>query len=700
MFEKIKFVFENNKDIKNKYLIDNLEDLYNDKKINFYFILIKYIIKDLKFIYQINFLLKLKNNILKIFKSNPNKIISNNIKNNNIKRRLENLLIFFLESDFYIEKYLKLNININNNKLSESPLRKNKKKDNNEEKNKDDDKEKKIDHEIEFNNLNNTVTTNLALTSNNKLTISNIENQENNNNIIKINRIDKSESENIVTKKNNNKKSNYISNSNLNNGTIQTKKEYLEQSSISSESENNSSNFNNIPSVNYYSKSQYSNIKNENKTYSNNINIIESYSDLKDKKTNIDEIKFDYILKFSKILNEKEEKEEKKSKNDDKNKKSIQQNTFDFIFEFNECLITKGTNKSLYFYEKYNKISEINYKNDSPYLVLKIDEDKNKDKDKINILICYRNKNSKYEYEKNDKIITWRLDYSYSENVIFFLKDNNNVFMCLEKKIVLLTNYFDNNLIYKENKDIQNIFIKSIIKVDDYLLILKSNKIVSKGKDKLIFFNCKTGKEVKINIKEDYSFVFTINGLAVIPIKNEENNSYNKQKVILCACKQYSKNQKNGILFISFEIKYNTNSIKLNYKFEDTGNFEVYCFCPLLLYEHSKTNILEKDIIKIETDYFLVGGFDIKRKKGMIKLYRVNYGKKYDNTKIEYIQDLIVNDNKIKFKGPISCIIQTIYDGKILINCWDGNVYLLKYPQIKKYLEYDEKVKKFLNKYK
>ena len=115
----------------------------------------------------------------------------------------------------------------------------------------------------------------------------------------------------------------------------------------------------------------------------NTININQE----KSKITNSDEIKFDYILKFSKILNGKEEKEEKKSKNDDKNKKSIQQNTFDFIFEFNECLITKGTNKSLYFYEKYNKISEINYKNDSPYLVLKIDEDKNKDKDKINILI-------------------------------------------------------------------------------------------------------------------------------------------------------------------------------------------------------------------------------------------------------------------------------------------------------------------------
>ena len=104
--------------------------------------------------------------------------------------------------------------------------------------------------------------------------------------------------------------------------------------------------------------------------------------------------------------------------------------------------------------------------------------------------------------------------------------------------------------------------------------------------------------------------------------------------------------------------------------------------------------------MKIETDYFLVGGFDIKRKKGMIKLYKVNYGKKYDNTKIEYIQDLIVNDNKIKFKGPISCIIQTIYDGKILINCWDGNVYLLIFSQIKNYLEYDEKFKKFINKYK
>ena len=49
-----------------------------------------------------------------------------------------------------------------------------------------------------------------------------------------------------------------------------------------------------------------------------------------------------------------------------------------------------------------------------------------------------------------------------------------------------------------------------------------------------------------------------------------------------------------------------------------------------------------------------------------------------------------------KFKGPISCIIQSNIDGKILISCWDGNIYLLDKPNIEDYLKYDEKIKKKL----
>ena len=58
----------------------------------------------------------------------------------------------------------------------------------------------------------------------------------------------------------------------------------------------------------------------------------------------------------------------------------------------------------------------------------------------------------------------------------------------------------------------------------------------------------------------------------------------------------------------------------------------------------------------------------------MIKLYKVNYGIEYNQTKIEFIQDIII-DNMI-FKGPVSCITQSSKEGDILVSCWDGNIYL------------------------
>ena len=54
---------------------------------------------------------------------------------------------------------------------------------------------------------------------------------------------------------------------------------------------------------------------------------------------------------------------------------------------------------------------------------------------------------------------------------------------------------------------------------------------------------------------------------------------------MLCACKQYLKNQKNGILVVNIEIEKNNKDINFNHIFYETGNFEVYCFCPILKIE-------------------------------------------------------------------------------------------------------------------
>ena len=90
----------------------------------------------------------------------------------------------------------------------------------------------------------------------------------------------------------------------------------------------------------------------------------------------------------------------------------------------------------------------------------------------------------------------------------------------------------------------------------------------------------------------------------------------------------------------------------------------------------------------IETEYFLVGGFNSDSKKGAIRLYKINYNKQeFKNTEIEYIKDIEINsnvgENKFdEFKGKITCIIQTRYSGNILVTCSDGNVFLFTFPNI------------------
>ncbi len=75
----------------------------------------------------------------------------------------------------------------------------------------------------------------------------------------------------------------------------------------------------------------------------------------------------------------------------------------------------------------------------------------------------------------------------------------------------------------------------------------------------------------------------------------------------------------------------------------------------------------------------------------MIKLYRI---KSKDNLSeaifnLEFLQDIIIE--KIKdfneFNGTVNCIVQSKYNGKLLISCWDGKIYCFSEPNIDYYLE-------------
>ena len=217
---------------------------------------------------------------------------------------------------------------------------------------------------------------------------------------------------------------------------------------------------------------------------------------------------------------------------------------------------------------------------------------------------------------------------------------------------------------------------KGSIKINDNFIVLTSNRIYSKGKDKLVIYDTKK-EEIMSEILEkkeqkeiNGSFVGGVNGLMLIDI--EEN-----RKVIVCACKQYISGQSNGILTINLELKEANIEIK-SQKFYDTENFEVNCFCQINKEDKNNKNI-----------YFLVGGFENVIREGIIQLYRLV--KDEDIYNLEYLQMIDIDKNNFdKFKGTINCIIQYKNNGKILVNCIDGIIYCFSKPNIDYYLEEEE----------
>ena len=171
-----------------------------------------------------------------------------------------------------------------------------------------------------------------------------------------------------------------------------------------------------------------------------------------------------------------------------------------------------------------------------------------------------------------------------------------------------------------------------------------------------------------------------------------KNKKMPKNRILLCACKKYLRFQKNGILLLSFEDDNNIDnySFHIYYKFYYTNDFQVFCFCPISIFTDEQ--IIENKSNKNETDYFFAGGFDSKKNKGIIKLYKVIYGEEFNKIRIEFIQDIFDGKKRKTFNGPISCITQSSIDGKVLVTCWNGNIYIFEYADISYYIEYDKQV--------
>ena len=369
--------------------------------------------------------------------------------------------------------------------------------------------------------------------------------------------------------------------------------------------------------------------------------------------------------------------------------------TAEFITEIQDIFISFGTNNEIIIYNNsYDKISS-NETEDWIYNVLNYKSQNNKI---LNLLGTSKELIYTFSEDKNQS--KYKSNKSPSENnLLYFLNmESNYYFGCCENNVFLYSGILDKLPIKTKFIIYENVLMKSAIKINNDLLVFKSNKIASKGKSQLLLYNFRNKKDIPnfIESNEEYSFVYSPLGQALITLKFIDTKKDIENKILLYACKKYIKNQKNGILLL-----YNMNyipenkdnkleKIKVDTYFHNTENFEPYCICPLMIVTSKK--MLETLVELKETDYFLVGGFEKRRKQGMIKLYKIIYGEKCF---IEYIQDIKIFDKSFKgFNGPISCITQSKNDGNLLITCWDGNVYLAKNPNISFYLEQDEQIAK------
>ena len=269
------------------------------------------------------------------------------------------------------------------------------------------------------------------------------------------------------------------------------------------------------------------------------------------------------------------------------------------------------------------------------------------------------------------------ISYNRSDNKFInkkFIIEKNNCYFCLKLNSYFLICGQNGAFIYEDiNNKPQKLvngdesFIGGI-KINDDMFALISNSSFQNGKNIIKFYiknyNPKLQKNYFKLIKEieGYKFIPSSNSLTLIPF--EEGNI----KVLLCACKENT-NKNYGILLILLQ----ENEKIIYHEFYKTNSFEVYCFCPINIFENN--NIFNKN--NYNTQFFLIGSFDHKKRVGSIKLCKIIITKSLP--KIKFFEDNICNGFN-KFNGPITCITQNINNGIIYIVC--NSIYYFQFKSI------------------
>ena len=326
-----------------------------------------------------------------------------------------------------------------------------------------------------------------------------------------------------------------------------------------------------------------------------------------------------------------------------------------FLNLFDEYYLSCGDDKLMILYDKDLKILQ---KIPNPGEILYHISLKSNNEKYMELIACYG---------KNIYLINVEKENNYKYNTKMYEIPDIKTLFCVkvsgENYVVAGLNMLMNILdIFNDNLEGKKMFKYSSASFNNGLVInsdyvaLISNELFPNGSNKLVICNLKQHKiEYAIS---GYSFNIFNSSLSLIKIENHSN--------LLVACRKYNSSQKNGVLVADMNLVEEEN---IKYKFYDTQNFEVYCFMQIL-----------------NTYFIFIGGFDSEKRIGMIKLYKLC---KESENEIIHVQDIDVfeeNDDFKGFKMPVSNIYQTKDFGKIIITTLDGSIYLFSKPNLDLYI--------------
>lgn len=582
MFEELQTFFNEEKDLK-EYNIIKPEELYDEKIINYYYILCKYILKHNFYIYQINFLLNLRKNIINIINIKNNEL-SEYINDSINEEKFKYVIDFLTDSDYYYSKLIK---------------------------------PKDVDNSLHG------ATSEIMDESISKSNYTLSDKQKMNSSL-------------------------FLSNQNESLSTLISKKDLNQQSSSLLMDKMKNSEMLLFPeNEDNYQLLTYKKIimKKKNKGfYTVQLKELKNGYFIEIDSNNVISI---YDTNYTKIYQNWTRKKEVKD-NREINYNAFVKNVFEA-----ECF--SKDNNYLYFLESridYLILNEINIEENNE----KIKEER---ENKYNCKQFFPKLN---KYQELNMIISGNTGIFYLEKL-----DDTNALNIIEGKKMKFKSKNSHNSQSNITEEIKKENYRGAIKITDNIFAFVSNAINNNGKNKIVIFDSSNKNNVPHIFegidKEKSKYSFNI-GNNVLHFVNIDEN----KKLLLCACKSYTKDMYNGILMINIEINNFRTSIQ---DFYDTCDFEVRCFCTI--HENRERNF----------SLILVGGLEVEKRREMVRLYKISYDLNGENVKVDYIQDAVEDFSKFcEFDGMINSIIKPKKrERDIIISCIKGSNYLFNLPE-------------------